>query len=177
MRTLTVKKGSGSNYATGWHTLTISNAKYGDYEGNKFLDVWFDGYGENFTMRVYEKIGKDGEEFAIGQVFRFANAGITDGLDGPDGNVVVKIDDYTSNLKDRKLNVFFHKDGEYTRALKQCAPTEFKNIIEEFHTGDVEYWQARAEKYYTDYVLNKENGTTLDVTGNHSTAETAEIPF
>ena len=64
MRTLTVRKGSGTNYTTGWHTLLISNAKYGDYNGSKFLDVWFDTYPENFTMRVYEKIGKDGEECA-----------------------------------------------------------------------------------------------------------------
>ena len=39
MRTLTVRKGSGTNYTTVWHTLTISNAKYGDYNGSKFLDV------------------------------------------------------------------------------------------------------------------------------------------
>ena len=175
MRTLTVRKGTGTNYSIGWHTLTISNAKYGDYEGNKFLDVWFEGYSENFTMRVYEKIGKDGEEFAIGQVFRFANAGIADGLDGPDGNVVVKIDDEASNLKDHELNVFFHKDGEYTRALKQCAPTEFKNVIEEFHENDVEYWKGRAETYFTDYVQNKDNGTVTST--NNSTAETADIPF
>ena len=175
MRTLTVRKGTGTNYSIGWHTLTISNAKYGDYEGNKFLDIWFDGYGENFTMRVYEQLGKNGEEFAIGQVFRFANAGITDGLDGPDGNVVVKIDDEASNLKDHEINVFFHKDGEYTRALKQCAPTCFKNIIEEFHENDVEYWKGRAETYYTDYVQNKNNGTVTNTNG--STAETADIPF
>ena len=47
MRTLTVRKGTGTNYATGWHTLTISNAKYGDYNGAKFMDVWFDNYPEN----------------------------------------------------------------------------------------------------------------------------------
>ena len=173
MRTLTVRKGSGTNYIPGWHKLTISNAKYGDFNGAKFLDVWFDSYPENFTMRVYEKVGTDGEAFAIGQVFRFANAGITDGLDGPDGNVVVKIDDDTGNLKGKHLNVLFHKDGDYTRALKQCAPTCFKNIIEEFHENDVEYWKGRAEKYYTDYVLNKSNGTTSTV----SETETEDIPF
>ena len=53
MRTLTVKKGSGTNYTTGWHTLTISNARYGDWEGKKFLDIQFNDYPENFTMRVY----------------------------------------------------------------------------------------------------------------------------
>ena len=177
MRTLTVRKGSGSNYSTGWHQLTISHAKYGDWEGKKFLDVWFNDYPENFTMRVYEKVGKDGEEFAIGQVFRFANAGITDGLEGPDGNIVVKIDDDTSHLADKTVNVFFHKDGEYTRALKQCAPTEFKNIIEEFSKGDVEYWQGRAEKYFNDYVLNRENGVTAAVTNGTTDVTEPALPF
>jgi len=177
MRTLTVKKGSGTNYTTGWHVLTISNAIYGDWEGKKFLDVWFDGYSEHFTMRVYEKIGKDGEEFAIGQVFRFANAGITDGLDGPDGNVVVKIDDDTGQLKGKQINVFFHKDGEYTRALKQCAPTTFKNIIEEFTESDVEYWKSRAERFYTDYVQNSSNGTTTFSESDDTQATSETIPF
>jgi hypothetical protein len=174
MRTLTVRKGSGTNYITGWHTLTVSNAKYGDFNGTKFLDVWFEGYPENFTMRVYEAKSPDGEEFAIGQIFRFANAGITDGLDGPDGNVVVKIDDDTGHLTGKELNVYFHKDGDYTRALKQCAPVCFKNIIEEFNEHDVEYWKGRAEKYYTDYVLNKTNGATPVATTER---ETADIPF
>ena len=176
MRTLTVKKGGGTNYSTGWHTLTISNAKYGDYDGTKFLEVYFDGYPEHFSMRVYEKMGKDGEEFAIGQVFRFANAGITDGLDGPDGNVVVKIDDDPKHLRGKEVNIFFHKDGEYTRALKQVAPTEFKNIIEEFNAADVEYWKGRAETYFTDYVQNKTNGTAHTTTSTQEST-TADIPF
>ena len=54
MRTLTVKKGSGTNYTIGWHTLTISNAKYGDYEGNKFLDIWFDGYSEHSLYNTFQ---------------------------------------------------------------------------------------------------------------------------
>ncbi len=176
MRTLTVKKGGGSDYATGWHTLTISDAKYGDWEGKKFLDVWFSGYPENFTMRVYEKKNKDGEEFAIGQVFRFANAGITDGLDGPDGNVVVKIDDDVSNLKGHQLNVYFYKEGEFSRALKQVAPTTFENIIETFNDNDVEYWKSRAEQYYVDYVRDSAGSVTTSTNGTTST-ETADIPF
>ena len=29
MKTFTVRKGGGSNFATGWHTNTISKASYG----------------------------------------------------------------------------------------------------------------------------------------------------
>jgi len=173
MRTLTVRKG-GTDFTTGWHTLTVSDAKYGDWEGKRYLDVFFDGYPENFNMRVYEQKSKNGEEFAIGQLFRFANAGITDGLDGPDGNIVVKIDDDTSHLKGKHLNVFFHKDGEYTRALKQVAPVEFENVIEKFTENDVSYWKKRAEQYYTEYVSKHNADTTLSTNG---TTETADIPF
>jgi len=177
MRTLTVRKGGGSNFATGWHTLTISDAKYGEWEAKKFLDVWFSGYPENFTMRVYEKKNKDGEEFAIGQIFRFANAGITDGLDGPDENIVVKIDDDAKNLKGHELNIYFYKEGEYSRALKQVAPTTFKNIIEEFNEADVEYWKSRAEQYYVDYVKDNTHTTPSTNGTTATTTETADIPF
>ena len=87
----------------------------------------------------------------------------------------VKIDDDVNHLKGKEINVYFHKDGEYTRALKQCAPTEFKNIIEEFHEGDVEYWKGRAEKYYTDYVLNSTNNTTDTTTTAPKNLD--EVPF
>ena len=175
MRTLTVRKGSGGTYATGWHTLTVSGAKYGEYNDAKFLDVWFKDYPENFTLRVYEKRNTAGEEFAIGGVFRFANAGISDALDGPDGNVVIKLDDSAETLVGHQLNVYFHKEGEYSRALRQVAPTVFKNIVEEFTEADVEYWKGRAEKFYLDYVKNSTNGSTESVTTNGTPEEV--VPF
>ena len=76
-RTITIKKGGGGIYSPGWHELTISKAKYSEYQGTKCIDIWFKGYPDNFNARVYAKNGKNGEEFAIGQVYRFANAGIT----------------------------------------------------------------------------------------------------
>ena len=173
MRTLTVRKG-GSNYATGWHALTITKAKYGTYEEKKFLDVWFDGYPENFTLRVYEKHNKSNEEFAIGNIFRFANAGISDVLDGPDGNMVVKINDEPAELTDKTLNVYFYKDGEYSRALKQVAPTPFSNVVESFNDDDVEYWKTRAEKYYTEYVKDSSHSNGA-MTSTETTTE--DIPF
>ena len=92
-RTLTIKKGGPSPYSEGWHTVTISSAEYGEWEGNegpvKYLDVYFDGYSDKMNLRVYAKTNKDGEEFAIGKVFRFANAGITDALDDGEGNMLV----------------------------------------------------------------------------------------
>ena len=94
MRTITIKPGGGNNqYSTGWHELTVSKAKYADWNGNKCIDVYFNDYPENFNMRVYAKNGQDGEEFAIGQLYRFANAGISSALEGQDGSKIVKMDD------------------------------------------------------------------------------------
>ena len=115
MRTLTVKQG-GSNWATGWHILTVSVAKYGTYNESKFLELGFENYPDNFTLRIYAKLGKDGEEFAIGNVYRFANAGINEVLEGTGGNKVVKLDDSAEQIIGKQLNIFFYKDGEYTRA-------------------------------------------------------------
>ena len=135
-RTLTLpKKGSGL-WTEGWHTMKINKAEYGDWNGTKYLDLWFDGYSENFNMRVYEKISKNGEEFAIGNIFRFANAGITDALESADGETVIKMNDDADELKDKTVNVFLYADGKYKKALSQIAPVPFKNIVEEFNEKD-----------------------------------------
>ena len=118
-RTITIKKGGGGIYSPGWHELTISKAKYSEYQGTQCIDIWFKDYPDNFNARVYAKNGKNGEEFAIGQVYRFANAGITGSLEGPDKTMMIKIDDSAEALEGCKLNGYFYKDGEYSRCLKQ----------------------------------------------------------
>ena len=154
-RTMTVNKGGGGgNYGEGWKTLTISRAAYGVFNDAKYLDVWFEGYPENFNARIYAKTS-NGEEWAIGQVFRFANAGITGGLEGTDNKMVIKMDDNPINLAEKQVNVFMYKDGKYSRILKQFAPTAFTNVAETFSNDDVLYWKGRAEKYFTDYVKPK----------------------
>ena len=117
MRTMTVKKSTGSKWNEGWHTLEISNAKYGDYNGTKFIDVMFKDYPESLNLRVYAKKGDNGEEFAIGRLFRFANAGIQSVSSSEDGESIVQIDDSPAQLKGKKINVFFFKDGEYNSLL------------------------------------------------------------
>ena len=171
-RTLTVRKGNGdSPYSPGWHKVTISSAEYGEWNDSKFLDVYFEGYSESFNMRIYEKIGKNGEEFAIGQVFRFANAGITDGLEGADGNITIKMDDSPETLIGKEVNIFLYKDGEYSRVLSQVAPVPFKNIIEEFTDSDVDFWKGKADTYYTKYIQPKLSNPT------ETSDVTADMPF
>ena len=166
MRTMTLKKG-GTDFSPGWKQVTISKAQYGDWQGTKFLDIWFEGYPESLNARIYAKNGQNGEEFAIGQVFRFANAGISGGLEGADGTTVMRIDDEASNLIGKHINVYFYKDGDYSRALKQDAPTVFTNDVEGFSENDVTFWKNKAETYFKDYVASK-------IANGHDTSMTVD---
>ena len=170
-RTLTLpKKGTGL-WNEGWHVLTISKAQYGEYNEAKYIDVWFDGYPDNFNMRVYAKNGKSGEEFAIGNLFRFANAGISDALESAEGETVIKMNDEAEELIDKTVNVYFYKSGKFTRILNQVAPVSFTNIVEEITDRDVEYFKGRAEKYFRDYIKPKLKDTVEEETS------TSDIPF
>ena len=178
VRNLTIKTGGGSSFSTGWHTKLISKAEYGDYNGTKFMDVWFDDFPESLNMRVYEKKNANGEEFAIGNLFRYANAGITGALEGQGGTKIVKLDDSPEALIGKNLNVYVHKDGKYSRVLNQCAPTEFENIVETFSADDVQYWKDRAIKYFTEYVepkMQKKLESVIDTSDSSENDE--DIPF
>ena len=178
MRTLTVKQG-GSLWTTGWHTLTVSTAKYGTYNDSKFLEIGFKDYPDNFTLRVYAKKGRDGEEFAIGNVYRFANAGITEVLEGTGGDKVVKLDDSAEQMVNRQLNIFFYKDGDYTRAYSSVAPTVFENGIDTFTEKDVEYWKDKAETRFQNYTPGSAatNGTATSTPPPATTTSEPELPF
>ena len=177
VRTLTVKTGGGSSFSTGWHTKLISKAEYGDFNGTKYLDVWFDDFPESLNMRVYEKKNADGEEFAIGNLFRYANAGITSALEGANNTKVIKLDDSADALIGKNINVYVHKDGKYSRVLNQCAPTEFENVVEKFSADDVQYWKDRAEKYFKEYVQPKLEKKLDDVVDTSDSSESDDIPF
>ena len=177
VRTLTVKTGGGSSFSTGWHTKLISKAEYGDYNGTKYLDVWFDDFPESLNMRVYEKKNATGEEFAIGNLFRYANAGITSALEGANNTKVIKLDDSVEALIGKNVNVYVHKDGKYSRVLNQCAPTEFENMVETFSADDVQYWKDRAEKYFKEYVQPKIEKKLDDVVDTSDSSESDDVPF
>ncbi len=184
-RTMTVSKGGGTSYGEGWKTATIARAAYGVYNDAKYIDVWFEGYPDNFNARIYANVS-NGEEWAMGQVFRFANAGITGGLESDDGKVVIKMDDNPAHLAGKQVNIFLYKDGKYSRILKQFAPTVFENAAEKFTDDDVVYWKGRAEKYYNEFVkpkLTKTEGDSDTFVSSAATNETSttstsdEIPF
>ena len=171
MRTITVKKNSGGQYKPGWHEIEVSKANYGEFQGNRFIDVYFKGYPENINLRVYAKNGKDGEEFAIGRLFRFANAGIKGISKSADGDALVQIDDSPNELIDKKLNVYFYKKGQYSSVLTNVAPTVFKNDLEDFNEEDVDYWKSKAVDYYNQYI--KEDKSSDDGFANETRIDTA----
>tara|TARA_R110002020_G_scaffold471536_2_gene698712 strand:- start:845 stop:1381 length:537 start_codon:yes stop_codon:yes gene_type:complete len=177
VRTLTVRTGGGSSFSTGWHTKTIEKAEYGDYNDSKYIDVWFEDFPPTLNMRVYAKENSNGEEFAIGNLFRYANAGISSALEGQGGTKVVKLDDSVEQLIGKNLNVYIHKDGKYSRVLNQCAPTEFQNVVETFSTDDVQYWKDRAEKYFLEYVKPKIDKKSDDIMDTSDSSESDDVPF
>ena len=175
MRTITVKKTTGGKFSPGWKEVEITKAAYGDYNGTKYIDCFFKDYPDSLNLRIYEKKGKDGEEFAIGRLFRFANAGITEVLSGTNGENVVKIDDSPSSLMGKMINVYFYKDGQYSRVLSSVAPIAFENELESFNPADVDYWKLSAEKYFQKFVANKLE--TNENTSESTTNDDENIPF
>ena len=155
--TMTVKKGGGGSFAPGWHKVTTRKASYGSLEnGAKFIDVWFNEFpSDNFNMRMYAKTSKDGEEFAIANLFRHANAGILEVVDNDSGgDSVVKIDDAATNMVDKTFNIFLYKnDDGYYRVLAKIAPDKYEGKLDTIKENDVEYWKGKAEDYYKTWVL------------------------
>ena len=164
--TMTVKKGSGnSNFDPGWKKVTSNKAIYGTLDnGTRFIDVWFDDYPDNFNLRMYAKTSKTGEEFAIANLFRFANAGITEVVDSDTNNeVIVKIDDTAANMISKTFWVYLYKNEEgYSRVLQRIAPDEFEGSLDTFTESDVKYWKGRAEKYFIEWIKPNLSSTVME---------------
>ena len=171
MRSITIKTGGGGNsaYDEGWHEFTIKTAKYAKGEGSPYLVMTFEDAPETFSCRVYEQKNKEGEEFAIANVFRFANAGLSEEvLTSSDGtnNVTIQLDDKPEHLIGKKLNVLVYKienhDGTFSRCFKQVAPTALTGVVETFTDSDVHYHKGRAVKQFNSYTPNEAKFNALD---------------
>ena len=165
--TVTVKKGTSSgNFEPGWYKVNINKASYGNLDnGARYIDVWFDEYPDNFNLRMYAKTNKEGEEFAIANLFRYANAGITEVVNSAqDGNeVIVKIDDAATNLVGKEIWIYLYKNEEgYSRVLQRVVPVEFEGTLDTFKENDVNYWKGRAEKYFEDWVKPNIGSSTME---------------
>ena len=64
MRTLKVKTGNaGTKFSSGWHTLEVVKAQYGDWNGTKYIDVWFKDYPESLNLPYLES------SFSVNTIF------------------------------------------------------------------------------------------------------------
>ena len=169
MRSVTLKNGGGGNtaYDEGWHDFTIKTAKYAKGEGSPYLVMTFVDAPETFNCRVYEVKNKEGEEFAIANVFRFANAGISEEvLEGTNGTKTIQLDDKPEHLIGKRLNVLVYKieneDGTFSRCFKQVAPTELEGVVETFTANDVRYFKQSAIKQFNNYTPQASKYSKLD---------------
>jgi hypothetical protein len=152
-RTLKITGSNIPNIESGWGVYTIKSAEYGEWKDKQFIDVYFENFPETLNLRIYEAFGQDGNEFAIGNLFRYANAGIETVLMSDSGDKIMKINDTPSVLIGKKLGLFVYRDGKYYRILNRVVPAEpFKNEAEEITYDDISYFMKSAEKNYDEYV-------------------------
>lgn len=157
MRELEVRS-NGYNLQEGWQIAAISYAEFGQWNVVKYIDVYFEGLPETLNLRIYETVNSQtGKEFAIGNLFRFANAGIVEVQTNGDSKHV-RINDDPTVLSGKKLNIFLYREGSrYFRILSRVAPAEwFENELEIMSPDSIEYWKYRAEWYYKQYVELRE---------------------
>ena len=165
MLTMTVKSGGGNgDYTPGWKKVTVKSAAYGTHEASRYIDMWFEEYGENFNARIWEKKDKEGNEFAIANLFRFANAGIqTVSTNGDANSRIVQIDDKPENLLGKELWIYLYKNGDgYARVLQRVAPVEFENELDKIDANSVEYWKSKSEQYFEDWIKPNIEVKTVD---------------
>ena len=158
----------GGNYPVGWHEVTIAKATDGDFDGTRYIDLHFKDLPDNLKCRVWSAVNSETkEDFGIGNLFLYANAGLTEVEGG------VTIDDKTHHLHGKSLNVFFYEnDNGFTDAAQRVVPV----IRDGFSEGYVEKLKTKTETW----VHSRTNGTVTN-TINGTTTKTATsneaVPF
>ena len=176
IKTMAANSGGGT-WSEGWHTLTISKAEYGDWNGKTFIDVWFEGYPDKFNIRTFSATNKEThEEFSISRLFKLANAGIIDKITSPNGKEAIQYDDDVEGLTGKVINVLFYKvqgdDKEFIKASDRIAPVKQEGKIISYSDKDVEYYKGLAQKHYDDFLSKQSSAPTK----SESSSE-ANIPF
>ena len=161
----------GGNYPVGWHEVTITDATDGDFDGTRYIDLHFKDLPENLKCRVWSAVNATtGEDFGIGNLFHYADAGIKTNDDG-----TLTIDDNTRHLNGKTLNVFFYEnDSGYTDAAQRVVPL----VRDGFSEMYVEKLKSKTETW----VRNRSNGTVHSTTNGTTTntshtTESTEVPF
>ena len=181
IKTMSASTGGGSKYSEGWHEAKIEKAEYNEWNDKKYLEVWFEDYGQYNTMRVYEMIGKeDNQEFAMSRVFKYAQAGIISVLDDPTGKrPIIQYDDSTDGLIGKTIFIYVHpdpKNDKYTRILNECAPLpgeyEHMSYTEDASNGI----KASVVKRYKAY-MQKRMANNVSVSTSDTSDLSTDVPF
>ena len=145
---IVVTKKEGGGYDEGWKTITISEAKRGDFNGSKFIDLFFEGYPETVHCRVWEARNKEGEEFSVTNMVRYCNPTVLEEMD-KDGTAAASLDDSPAGLKGKSLQVFFYKKANgYSEISPKVVPASpFKNIVDNIDEDSITRLKASAEAY------------------------------
>ena len=172
MAIIVTKKEGGGGYDEGWKTVTISSAKRGDWNGSKFIDLWFESYPESLKCRVWEARSGEGEEFGISNMVRYSNPDVLEEMDN-DGTVAAKLDDSPTALKGKSIQVLFYKkENGYSEVAQKVAPAKpFENIVDSFTEERISRIKESAERYMKNRKAMNSTPTT------DTTAEAEEVPW
>ena len=176
MGIVVTKKEGGGGYDEGWKTVTVSDAKKGDFNGSKYIDLFFEGYPESIKCRVWEARSQDGEEFSITNMVRYANPTILEEMD-KDGTVAATLDDTPNGLKGKSLQVLFYKKANgYSEISQKVAPaTPFQNIVDNFDENRITRIKESAEKYQAR--RNEANGVATETTTEGKSSNGDDMPW
>lgn len=140
----------------GVRKVTISSAKYDTYNNKKYLELHFKELPDYLRCRLYEKDNVEDPMFAILEVFRFTNTGVS--LHGEaDGEKIVKVDDNPAKLVGKRIGVYTYEtvDGWWRVAGKVFPVFEFQNEVESITDSDIEYYSKKTEEYVLKYIRDR----------------------
>ena len=136
MLKLDLNQTGGSSFPEGWTTVLINDAKEGEHNEKRYIDLFFQDQPDTLKCRVWTATNtKTGQEFGITNLFHHAWAGIV--VDEETNTAT--IDDDVRHLKGKTVNVLFYKnENGYTDGVQRIAEddvTSVKNGVERYHAG------------------------------------------
>ena len=173
---IVVTKKEGGGYDEGWKTVTVSDATKGDFNGSKFIDLFFEGYPETMKCRVWEARNKDGEEFSVSNMVRYCNPTILEEMD-KDGTTAASLDDSPNGLKGKSLQVLFYKKANgYSEISQKVAPAvPFQNIVDNFDDNRITRIKESAAKYQAR--RNEANGVATETKTEGESSNGDDMPW
>ena len=176
MGIVVTKSTGGGGYDEGWKTVTVSEAVKGDYNGSKYIDLFFEEYPESVKCRVWEAQNKDGEEFSVTNMVRYANPTVLEEMD-KDGTTAASLDDSPNGLKGKSFQVLFYKKANgYSEISQKVAPAvPFQNIVDNFDENRIARIKESAEKYQAR--RNEANGIVSETTDTETTKADDDMPW